>query len=307
MNDLSPASTESVLKQLLQWSFPLRINTLFLLLLLTGATMTVVALVDANDLWAGAVADIEEAPGYEDPQDTERKWALSIGLQGGFSPDYEGSNDYKFSPGPNISASWRDLIFYKGKTLGANLVRQKKLKAGPLLSWTSGRSEDDNEKLEGLGDVDDSLEAGGFIAYRKKPWRFRAEVRQDVGSGHEGALVAVNAGTAMPFENPLVLVELGLTWASADYMESFFGIDAQQAANSGLQSYSADAGVKDFNLRMTGGYAITRRWRLGGAIEYKRLVGDASDSPIVDEANQFFAGFGLSYHMGSKILPEDLQ
>lgn len=258
-------------------------------------------------LWADVSEDIVEAPGYEDSDDRDRKWAVSIGLTGGVAPEYEGSDDYEGGVGPNLSASWRDTIFYKGKTLGVNLVRQKNLKAGPIVAWTSGRDEDDHDNLEGLGDVDSSVEAGGFISYRKKPLRFRAEVRQDVGSGHEGALVELKAGTSLPFEKPRVVVELGTTWASDDYMESFFGIDEEQSINSGYKKYDAESGIKDVNITVSAGYKITSRWRIGATVGYKRLVGDAADSPIVDDKNQMFAGFGLSYHMGSKVLPEELQ
>lgn len=258
-------------------------------------------------LWAGVSEEIDEAPGYEYPRDSERKWAVSIGLSSGFAPDYEGSNDYGFGIGPNISASWRDTIFYKGKSLGVNIIRQKNLKAGLLLAKSSGRNEDDNDKLEGLGDVDGSFEAGGFVSYRGKPWRFLAEARQDIDSGHEGALVELSGGANLPFEKPTVFVELGTTWTSDDYMESFLGVDARQAADSGLKRYNAESGIKDINISMTAGYPITNRWRIGGLFEYKRLVVDAADSPIVDDKNQFLGGLSFSYHMGSKFLPEDLQ
>jgi outer membrane protein len=262
---------------------------------------------DEIDLWADISEEIDEAPGYEDPKDAERQWALSLGVVGGVAPDYEGSDDYEFGFGPNIAFSWRDRIFYKGKSLGANLLKTKNLKAGPILSWTSGRDEDDNNRLTGLGDVDSSIEAGGFIAYRMKPMRFRMEVRQDVNSGHEGALVELSGGTGLPFDKPLAFLSLGATWASDDYMENFFGIDAQQSAASGLQEYSAESGFKDVNLNLTAGYSITNHWRLGGKLEYKRLVGDAEDSPIVDDENQFLAGITLSYHMGSKVAAEALE
>lgn len=262
---------------------------------------------DTDALWAGPAEEIDEAAEYEDSKDSAREWVISIGLTSGFSPDYEGSNDYRFGYGPSISASWRDTIFLKNKTLGANLIRQTKLKAGLTIAKASGRSEDKNAKLEGLGDVDGSIEAGGFMTYRMKPLRFKAEVRQDIASGHEGALVTLSGGTTLPFEIPQVSVELGMTWASEDYMTSFFGVDAQQSLDSGLKRYDADAGIKDIKVSMTTGYAFTRRWRIGAAIEYQRLVGDAADSPIVDDKNQFLAGFRLSYHMGSKTLPEELQ
>ena len=258
-------------------------------------------------LWAGASEEIDDAPGYEDPRDKERKWTVNIGLTGGVSPDYEGSNNYGFGYNPNFALSWRDTIFYKGKTLGVNLINNKNLKAGPVMSWTSGRDEDDNDKLEGLGDVDSSIEVGGFLSYRQKPFRFKMEARQDADSGHEGALVELSAGKNLTFEKPLVFIALGTTWASDNYMESFFAVDAQQSADSGLKKYDADAGIKDVSISMTSGYRITNRWRIGGKLEYKRLVGDAADSPIVDDENQFLAGISLSYHMGSKILPESLQ
>lgn len=259
------------------------------------------------DLWTDVAEEIDEAPGYEDPQDKSRKWAFSLGVVGGLSPDYEGSDDYEFGFGPDIALSWQDRVFFKGKSLGANLFKTDNIKAGPILSWTSGRDEDDNDKLEGLGDVDSSIEAGGFIAYRMKPMRFRLEVRQDVNSGHEGALVELSGGTGLPFEKQLVFVSVGTTWASDDYMESFFGVDAQQSVSSGLRAYNADAGFKDINVGLTGGYSITNRWRVGGKLEYKRLVGDAADSPIVDDENQFLVGISLTYHMGSKVLAKEIE
>ncbi|MGK2905384.1 MAG: MipA/OmpV family protein [Desulfuromonadales bacterium] len=280
-----------------------------LLSVVSSAGMTLAAghaLVE-GDPWAVVAEEIEEAPNYEEPKDITRKWALSIGLVSGLTPDYEGSNDYGFVFGPNISASWRNMIFFKGKTLGANLIRKKNFKAGPILSFSSGRDEDDNDKLKGLGDIDGSKEVGGFVSYRKKPLRFRAEARQDIDSGHEGALVELTGGTALPIASLPVFFEIGTTWASNDYMESFFGVNGQQSANSGLKRYQADAGIKDINVSMTAGYAITNRWRIGCDLEYKRLLGDAADSPIVDDKNQFLAGIGLSYHMGSKFLPEDLE
>ena len=260
---------------------------------------------DELEVWADVAEDIGEAPGYEDPKDGKRKWTLRIGYAGGVSPEYEGSDDYGFGSGLNLAGSWRDTLFFKGKTLGANIIRQKNLKAGPILAWTSGRDEDDDDNLEGLGDVDSSIEAGGFISYRYKPMRFRLEARQDIDSGHEGALVELSGGTTLPFDRALLFVSLGTTWASDDYMKSYFGIDSKQSANSGYKKYNAESGIKDVKVSVTSGYKISARWRIGGKFEYKRLVGDAADSPIIDDKNQYLAGFGLTYHMGSKFIPED--
>ena len=286
---------------------------LFFFLLTFLFTPLVIAGTDAGEIeeLMDMTDEIVDAPGYKAPKASpkrkKRDWALSLGLIAGVAPDYEGSDDYDFGIGPNLAGSWRDILFFKGKTFGANLVREKNLKAGPILSWSGGRDEDDNDKLEGLGDVDGSIEAGGFVSYRKKPLRFKLEARQDVNSGHEGALVELSVGTNLPLKKPRVNVSLGTTWASDDYMESFFGVSSQQSADSGLKEYKAEAGIKDISLSMTAGYSLTNRWRLGGKVEYKRLVGDAGDSPIVQDENQFLVGIGISYHFGSKALPADLK
>jgi outer membrane protein len=282
----------------------LTLTTLFSIALITGVASADDAMEEAEE-WADISEEINEAPIYE-AEATDKKWTLNIGLGGGISPDYEGSNDYGFGFGPNISASWRDTIFYKDKSLGANLIRKEYLKAGLIAARATKRKEDDNDKLEGLGDVDGGIEVGGFVSYKNKPWRFKTEARQEVDSGHEGALVELSVGLDLPFVKPVVYVELGTTWASDDYMENFFAIDSQQSSNSGLKRYNADAGFKDVNLSISVGYPITKRWRIGAIVEYKRLLGDAADSPIVDDKNQFVAGLALSYHMGSKYLPEDL-
>ena len=262
---------------------------------------------DQAELWAGVSEEINEAPAYDDAEADKHKWSLSIGLGGGVSPDYEGSNDYEFGFGPNISATWRNTIFYRGKSLGANLIRRENFKAGLIVARAAKRKEDDNDKLEGLGDIDGGLEVGGFVSYRNKPWRFKAEARQEVDSGHEGALLELSVGKDLPLATPLVFVELGTTWASDNYMESFFSVDSQQSANSGLKKYNADAGVKDVNLSISAGYPLTDRWRIAVMMEYKRLLGDAADSPIVDDKNQFAAGLGLTYRMGSKFRADELE
>ena len=262
---------------------------------------------DEAELWAGVSEEINEAPVYDDAEADKRKWSLSIGLGGGVSPDYEGSNDYGFGFGPNISATWRNTIFYRGKSLGVNIIRQKNLKAGLIAARAAKRKEDDNDKLEGLGDVDGGIEVGGFVSYKNNSWRYMAEGRQEVDSGHEGALLELSVGKNLPLATPLVFVEIGTTLASDDYMESFFGVDSQQSANSGLKKYNAGAGIKDVNLSISAGYPLTDRWRFAVMVEYKRLLGDAADSPIVDDKNQFVAGLGLTYRMGSKFRADELE
>ena len=76
-------------------------------------------------------------------------------------------------------------------------------------------------------------------------------------------------------------------------MSDYFGIDAADARRSGLDQHDADAGFKDIAIGGAVLHDLTERLQVGLLARYARLVGDAADSPIVDDegsANQFFAG-----------------
>jgi hypothetical protein len=89
---------------------------------------------------------------------------------------------------------------------------------------------------------------------------------------------------------------VGSTWAEDDYMSSYCGIDPANAAASGLDEFNADEGFKDVNFGGALSYRFLERWRMAALGTYARLLGDAEDSPVVDDvgdANQFFGGASM--------------
>jgi outer membrane protein len=100
---------------------------------------------------------------------------------------------------------------------------------------------------------------------------------------------------AKPFD---IGVRANLTFASGDYMSSFFDVTANDAAASGLQRFDADAGFKDIGIAIMGLFHLSKQWHIGAGVQYKQLFGDASDSPIVDvrgDSAQFFGGLSVLY------------
>jgi outer membrane protein len=80
-------------------------------------------------------------------------------------------------------------------------------------------------------------------------------------------------------------------------MSSYFGIDAADAARSGLDQFNADEDFKDVSL---GGALTYQCERLSVSLlaNYARLIGDAADSPVVEEVgdeNQLFGGALVNY------------
>ena len=98
-------------------------------------------------------------------------------------------------------------------------------------------------------------------------------------------------------ERVKVVARVGTTFASDDYMQTYFGVTPTQAASSraGLPVYDPDAGIKDVYVELGSEIALGERWLLKPGGRYGRLVGDAGDSPIVENENQFSGVLGMGY------------
>jgi outer membrane scaffolding protein for murein synthesis (MipA/OmpV family) len=83
-------------------------------------------------------------------------------------------------------------------------------------------------------------------------------------------------------------------------MKSFFGVTTRDAANSGLDEYDIDSDFKDMGGQLFTQVSLPGIEGLGllGVFSYYRLMDDAGDSPVVEDAgdaDQFFGGLMLTY------------
>lgn len=247
-----------------------------------------------------------QQPGQK-PADKAGKsdWDIRLGAGGLFQPDYEGSDDYEVKPLPLLMVNYRDLVFLRGTTLGANAITLQgpnpgdKLQIGPLVRYSFGRDEDDNDDLRGLGDIDGGVEIGGFITYTTGPWSAGLTLFRDVSDAHDGLTAELSAGHRLALGPKLMLrSKISTTWADDDYTQSFYGVTATQAARSGMRQYEAESGFKDAGITFDLDYRVTENWSVTGRVGYKRLLGDAADSPLVADRgseNQFITGLFVSY------------
>ncbi len=65
-----------------------------------------------------------------------------------------------------------------------------------------------------------------------------------------------------------------------------------------FRTINGASGLRDVRIPMMAIYSLSPKWHIAGGLIYSRLVGDASDSPVVDERgsrDQLFAGLGVAY------------
>ena len=251
-------------------------------------TRTVVAHAD------GVPPDIEGAIEEERKAEKARWVTLGIGLAA--VPDYEGSEDYEGVPVPIVRVDWRSrrYVEFSGTRFHANLLSGfEKWQAGPMLNYNPGRDDVDNDRVDALRDIDNTIEGGGFVTFDAGKWETYLEFLTDIDGEHEGSLATFRQSYKMPLENRRLLTfNFSLTYADDDYMETFFGIDADNAARSGLRTFEAEADFKDVEVSVVFLTNFSKRWNIAYSLGYKRFLGDAADSPVVDDegsADQFLA------------------
>ena len=74
-------------------------------------------------------------------------------------------------------------------------------------------------------------------------------------------------------------------WANAEYMQTYFGIDATQAANSGLPAYQAAGGLHNYAVLTSWTHVFDRHWLGSVAVSQRHVAGSARNSPLVMETS----------------------
>ncbi len=232
-----------------------------------------------------------------------------VGAGIGIVPDYEGSDDYMFGAAPFGKYQFpgrQQYILLKAFELQANLVNHPWFRFGPSLNYHFGRDDVDDDVVDRMDDIDDTVEGGAFVGVefidRSNPRkRFSADIDflHDLGGEHDGYTISFGARGWYPVSR---MFDIGIggafVYADGDYMSTYFDVDRSDSLRSGLPEFDADAGVKDIRINPVVVMHLSVNWHLAAGFQYRRLLGDAADSPIVDDRgskNQWISGVGVAY------------
>ncbi len=86
-----------------------------------------------------------------------------------------------------------------------------------------------------------------------------------------------------------------LTWADGESTQSYFGLSVQQSASTGLPPYSAGAGLRFAEVGLLGAIDLSERWLMLWGFNAHQLLGDARDSPIVQNEIGWLVSAGVAY------------
>ncbi|SKA39126.1 MipA/OmpV family protein [Consotaella salsifontis] len=242
---------------------------------------------------AAHAADIEETTAVSDYGDSDL--VIDLGVAGVASPEYMGSDSYSITPLPTVSVEYLNIPgigSFGGKDgLGFSI--------GPSFGYTGKRDASDHRALNGLDDVDATYEAGIKLGYEWNAAEVYGAARYAFG-GAEGFVGEVGANAILR-PTPTLELKAGpiARFASADYVDSYFGVSAAESAASGgrLSAYDAGGGFTSAGVAASARYEVVSDWFVNADASYEKIVGDAADSPIVaaGDENQFSFKLGVSH------------
>ena len=248
--------------------------------------------------------------------------ADSITIGGGavYLPDYEGSNDYRITPAPAAIGSYQGYSFtVAGNRASVDLIRNNAsdkfdFQAGPIGVLNFNRKSTsgiDDPRVKALGGVGTAIELGGFVGIGKtgivtSPYdRLSVSVsyRYDVNGTHKSGIwqPTINYFTPLSTKS-LVGIFVSGEHVGDKYARTYYSVSPTQSVVSGLPTYNARGGWKNYTIGALGAYSLTGNLLKGFKVvaggTYTRQFNSFAESPIVSIAgsrNQWLGSVGLAY------------
>lgn len=222
------------------------------------------------------------------------------------APDYFGSDDYQAYPTGALVVLRRDAAPapYGAPDDGVSLSLLGKgaLTAGLAGRWRSSR--DNDHDLRGFEEIDGTVEAGAFVNWWPADWlRLRAEARRGFG-GHESWVGDFGADAVFRPQRWVVTAGPRLGWGEASFTRKYFAVEPDEALRCpfAIQPFTPGGTSWFPGVLASAEYRVTPNWSLQAVGSYRRIMGDAADSPIVAQLgsrDQFSASLSIRYILGN--------
>jgi outer membrane scaffolding protein for murein synthesis (MipA/OmpV family) len=251
---------------------------------------------DGATLQAGALDERDMRGAYGASGAQQSDWRVTLGAGVMLKPEYEGGDEYEVMALPMFNVRYKDRAFLNPwHGLGYEFFKDDNFTFGTAVNYDFGRDEDDADRLRGLGDVDAGADLKLFGEIDLGLVDLNLEAAQNLG-GHEGftaeAALMYNARSG---QSTFISIGPSITYASDDYMKSYFGVNANQSARSGLGRFNAEGGFKDIGFSANVRHMIDQNWFVNGMASYDVLIGDAADSPVTERDSQPRVLLGAGY------------
>lgn len=203
-------------------------------------------------------------------------YSVDLGLGVKVGPTYPGADEAEATP-------W---LIWRNARFGDAAGRSDGFSLSPSFNLVGPRDAGDDAALTGLNDIDRAYELGLKAGYDAGPLNAYGSLRKGF-EGHSGLTGEIGVRYRTELSDRMTLwsgVEIG--YGDSDYNATYFGVTPAESISSGYAVYSPEGGANVAAIKFEGRYALTDRTALLGEVQYGKLIGDAGDSPIVQDRYQ---------------------
>lgn len=236
----------------------------------------------------------------------------------GYTPDYEGSDDYRIIPAAAIRGQVSGINFStEGTYLYVDVIPKTSSNYDLLLGPVAGVRLNRTRKIDDavvrlLPDKKTAIELGGFagVAFSglTNPYdslAVKLTAVHDVADAHRSTVVMPEVSFSTPLSRrTYASVSLGGEWVTNKFADYYFSVTPADRIASGnvLPVFDADGGMKNWKAGLLLNQSITGDllggFSIFGTANYSHLMGDFKRSPIVSQrgsASQWVAAAGIAY------------
>ncbi|MDF2812223.1 MAG: MipA/OmpV family protein [Microvirga sp.] len=233
-------------------------------------------------------------------------WVATVKGTFQVGPSYPGADDMDFVAFPSLSfrrAGTPERYGAPDDGLSFSFVEQSALTIGFVGRFQGGRYLKNDRRLFGLEKINWAIEPGLFLEYWPVEFlRARAEIRHGI-NGHDGFVADLGLDVVQRYGAFTVSVGPRLALGDSSFTRTYFGVTPYEAlVNGQVTAYRPSGGLTSVGVTSGLTYDWSDQWSTTGFVSYKRLVGDAADSPIVKRfgsENQLGLGLTASYSFDS--------
>lgn len=230
-------------------------------------------------------------------------WTISLKANIGVGPAWPGSDKLGFIAYPSLSfrrAGTANQFSAPDDGLGLALLDNGVFRVGPVARFVGGRYASQDARLQGLRTIKWGGELGLFAEFWpvQDTLRARMEIRQGVRA-HSG-LVA-DFGLDAVYQIGINTLSIGprVSAGTERYVDRFYGVTAAESAANGLVSaYAPSGGITSVGALAAVNTNWSPTWSTSLYAGYRRLTGDAAQSPIaraLGSPNQYSFGATAIY------------
>ncbi len=243
------------------------------------------------------------------PAEPAPGWEGAIGLLLSHRPAFSGSDGAvtEVNPGFFLRRGRLSITNASGfvtrraedvsRGLGIDLLQGSRVKASVGLRWDNGRRENGAEPLRGLGNIPPTARARFSVTTALTPaWRLGLGMSTDLfgrGGGYLGDVSLSREWRVLP--RTVVGTAVGLSYAGDRYLQTWYGVTAEQSARTGRPVFEPAAGLRDVSASVGFRSELSRDWLLIGGIGTSRLLGDAARSPLTSSRTGWGLNAGLAW------------